>query len=97
MMKGEVHPVIVTARKLLDEKNYDDSINMLSALVETLVAQYGELHIETARAYFEYGDALLTKIEDAPTEGLLGTAADEEKASASLQKILSVSQNYVIC
>ena len=90
-MKSELHPVIVLAKKLLNEKNYDESLNMLSALVEALVAQHGELHIETARAYFEYGDALLTKIEDTPSEGLLGSAADDEKAAASIQKILSVS------
>jgi hypothetical protein len=49
------------------------------------------MSLESARAYFEYGNALLTKVEDTPTEGILGTAADEAKASASIHKVLSVS------
>lgn len=61
---------------------------MLSELLESLVAEHGEKSLETARAYFEYGNALLTKIEDTPAEGLLGSAADDAKATAALTKIL---------
>ncbi len=49
------------------------------------------MEIECARAYFEYGNALLMKEEDNPTDDLLGAAAQEaKKAAASLTSILSV-------
>jgi hypothetical protein len=45
--------------------------------------------IECARVYYEYGNALLKKEEDNPTDDLLGAAAQEaKKAAASLAEAL---------
>jgi hypothetical protein len=38
--------------------------------------------LESARAYFEYGNVLLLKEEDAPTDNLLGDAAQKANIDA---------------
>ena len=53
---------------------------------------HGEMDAECARAYYEYGNALLMKEEDNPSDDLLGAAAKEaRKAAASLASIFAVS------
>jgi hypothetical protein len=44
------------------------------------IGKYGDLSVDTAPAYFEYGSALLLKEEDNPTNGLLGNVNAEEGA-----------------
>ena len=66
-----------------------------SPFVFTLLGRieiYGEMDVECARAYYEYGNALLMKEEDNPSDDLLGAAAKEaRKAAASLVSIFAVS------
>ena len=38
----------------------------------------GPLALESAQAYFDYGNALLTKEEENPSNNLLGNVKDEE-------------------
>ena len=40
---------------------------------------HGELSIESAIAYFEYGNALLEKEEEKPTDNLLNNVEEEEE------------------
>jgi hypothetical protein len=46
------------------------------------VREHGEMALESARAYFEYGNVLLLKEEDAPTDNLLGDAAQKANIDA---------------
>ena len=86
------HPLFIQGKKFFNDKMYEEAIDMFSSLLQTLIQIHGETSFETARAYFEYGNALLTKVEDtAANEGILGAAADDVKATESIKKILDVS------
>ena len=85
------HPLFIQGKTFWKSKMYEEAIEMFSSLLQTLIAQYGELSFESAKAYFEYGNALLSKVEDAASnEGILGAAADDAKATESLTKMLGV-------
>ena len=45
--------------------------------VQTSVESYGELSFESAQAYYEYGNALLTKEEENPSNQILNNVEDE--------------------
>jgi hypothetical protein len=77
-------------KRFLNERKYEEAIDMLSTYLQTKISEHGEMDIQTAEAYFEYGNALLMKEEETPTDDLLGAAAAEAKIAAStLTKILS--------
>ena len=45
--------------------------------IQTSVESYGELSFESAQAYYEYGNALLTKEEENPSNQILNNVEDE--------------------
>jgi hypothetical protein len=52
-------PRFAAGRKLIQEGLAQDAIELYSTLVEECIAKYGETSIETAPAFYEYGNALL--------------------------------------
>ena len=66
-------------RSALKSKDYEGAINAFADLLKELTEKHGDSSIEIAPAYFEYGNALLTKEEENPSYGLLGDAAEKAK------------------
>ena len=66
-------------RAALKAKDYEGAINAFADLLKELTEKHGDSSVEIAPAYFEYGNALLTKEEENPSYGLLGDAAEKAK------------------
>lgn len=50
-------------KKLLKEKKYGEAVDKLGEAVAELVEEHGDLGTPVAKAYFEYGNALLLQVE----------------------------------
>mmetsp|Transcript_37344 Transcript_37344/g.38024 ORF Transcript_37344/g.38024 Transcript_37344/m.38024 type:complete len:459 (+) Transcript_37344:38-1414(+) len=62
------------------EGKFEDAVDTFSGLLQASCAKFGDDSIQVAPVWFEYGNALLSKEEDSPTDDLLGkSAADEVK------------------
>ena len=48
-------------RSALKTKDYEGAINAFADLLKELTEKHGDSSVELAPAYFEYGNALLTK------------------------------------
>ena len=51
-------------RAALKSKDFEASINAFADLLKDLTEKHGDSSVEIAPAYFEYGNALLTKEEE---------------------------------
>lgn len=58
---------------------FEDAVDTFSTLLQTSCSRYGDDSIQVAPIWFEYGNALLSKEEDSPTDELLGVAEDVAK------------------
>jgi HAT1-interacting factor 1 len=70
----EDDPRLKQGRRFMNEKQYEDAISIFSSLLETCVEKDGdcEMSLNTAHAHYEYGNALLTKEEENPSNDVLG-------------------------
>eukprot|EP01033_Poteriospumella_lacustris_P010899 gene10898-7754_t len=60
------------AKKLMRQGEYEDAIGLFQSLLQARVEEFGELSVEAAQAYYEYGNALLIQQEENPSDNLLG-------------------------
>ena len=77
-------PLFEQAQQRVKEKNLEGAIEFFSELVQSIVQRYGDQSIESAPAWFEYGNALLLKEEENPSDDLLGAAAAEARKAAKV-------------
>ena len=75
-------PRFEMGKALLSEGKYDDSINMFESLAREFADKYGDESVETAKAWYWYADALITKEEEC-ADDILGDAAAEAKAAVA--------------
>lgn len=61
-------------KKLMKRGEYEDAIGLFSSLLASRVEEFGELSLQAAPAYYEYGNALLVQQEENPSDTLLGNA-----------------------
>jgi len=72
----------VQGRKLVNDGNYDDAIDLFTKLLETTIEQTGDdMALVVAPLYFQYGSALLIKAEE--SSEVFGDAVDTSEPSPS--------------
>eukprot|EP01036_Dinobryon_divergens_P054217 gene54217-72456_t len=71
-------------QKSFAEGKYEAAAEFFSDVLQSSSNTYGDTSIEVAPLWYEYGNALLSKEEDSPTDDLLGAAADEAKKQAQI-------------
>lgn len=81
-------PRFVAGRKLVERGLADEAVDIYATLVEESRTRYGDVSIETAPAYYEYGNTLLrsvTKQQMASTEGEVDDTEikSEQRATAA--------------
>ena len=76
-------PRFLAGRKLIEKGLADEAVDIYATLLEDTMQRYGEASIETAPAYYEYGNTLLravTKQEMAAAEQAEAANNEETKA-----------------
>lgn len=64
-------PRFVQGNLFMKEKRYDEAIEFFSNLLQTATKTHGDEGVETAPVWFVYGNALLAKEEENPSDGAL--------------------------
>ena len=77
-------PRYVQGKQLLKDKKFEEAIEFLSEMLRVSCEQFGDKSLVVAPLWFEYGNALLAKEEDNPSNNLLGTAANEAKKAVQM-------------
>lgn len=77
-------PRYIQGKQLLKDKKFEEAIEFLSELLRGSCERFGDKSLVVAPVWFEYGNALLSKEEDNPSNNLLGTAANEAKKAAQM-------------
>lgn len=72
-------PRLKQGHKFMNAKQYEDAIIIFSSYLEDCV-EASERSVETAQAYYEYGNALLTKEEENPANGVLANVESGPKS-----------------
>ena len=53
---------IEVGKALLKAKQFEEAIDEFGSALQDLVGQHGDLHLLCADAYYQYGNALLSKV-----------------------------------
>jgi tetratricopeptide (TPR) repeat protein len=68
-------------KKLMKKGEYEEAIGLFSSFLQSRVEEFGELAVESAQAYYEYGNALLVQQEENPSDTLIGNADDKNDSA----------------
>jgi hypothetical protein len=77
-------PRFQQGKQFAKEKKYTEAVEFLNSLLQSACEKYGDQSIECAPVWYEYGNILLEKEEENPSDSLLGVAATEAKKAAQL-------------
>jgi site-specific recombinase XerD len=71
-------------KKLMKKGEYEEALGLFSSFLQSRVEEFGELAVECAQAYFEYGNALLVQQEENPSDTLIGNADTNEVSETGI-------------